>query len=116
VGGQGCTPSWDGTRGALPLTGLGASAGFTPAITFRSNNYDVVRELVVSTGGAAIVPALGHVPDERISATRLPQPSAHRTVFAAYREGSTNPLLVSFLATMRESVPRDAQHLTPLDS
>jgi DNA-binding transcriptional LysR family regulator len=114
LSGQRWITSREGTAGSLSLTRLCASAGFTPAIAFRSNNYDVVRELVVSTGGVAIVPALGHVPDDRIAATRLPQPSAHRTVVAAYREGNTNPSLVNFLATTRRCVPLDAESLTAL--
>jgi DNA-binding transcriptional LysR family regulator len=114
LSGQRWITSKEGTAGALSLTRLCASAGFTPALAFRSNNYDVVRELVGSWGGGAIVPALGHLPDERVDATRLPQPSAYRTVLAAHRKGNTNPLLVSFLTTLRRSVPRDAEYLTQL--
>lgn len=106
--------SREGTAGALALTRLCAAAGFTPEIAYRSNNYDVVRELIVATGGVAVVPALGHAPDERIKVTRLPQGSASRTVLAMHRTGNTNPLLTGFLATMRQAVPSDLDHLSPL--
>lgn len=106
--------SKEGTAGALSVTRLCASAGFTPQIAFRSNNYDVVRELVATTGGVAIVPALGHVPDERIDATRVNQPAAHRTVLAVQRVGNSNPLLNGFLAMVRQAAPGRADHLTPL--
>ncbi|MGP4028671.1 LysR family transcriptional regulator [Actinomadura sp. 3N407] len=105
--------SREGTAGALSLTRLCASAGFSPAIAFRSNNYDVVRELVATTGGVAVVPSLGHAPHERIVATRLAQRSAHRTVLAVHRTGNTNPLLGRFLTTVRQAVPA-GDHLTPL--
>lgn len=106
--------SKEGTAGALSLTRLCASAGFTPDIAFRSNNYDVVRELVATTGGAAIVPALGHVPDERMAATPIIQPSAHRTVLAVHRVGNSNPVLDGFLTMVRQAVPDRVDHLTPL--
>lgn len=103
-----------GTAGALSLTRLCAAAGFTPEIAYRSNNYDVVRELVAATGGVAVAPALGHTPDERITATRLPQDSAYRTVLAMHRAGNTNPLLGDFLATLRHAVPKQLAHLSSL--
>lgn len=103
-----------GTAGALSLTRLCASAGFTPEIAYRSNNYDVVRKLDVATGGVAVVPALGDAPDERITATQLPQDSAFRTVFAMHRSGNANPLFTTFLATMYQAVPSDLDHLSRL--
>jgi DNA-binding transcriptional LysR family regulator len=105
--------SREGTAGASSLARLCASAGFSPSITFRSNNYDVVRELVAATGGVAVVPALGHRDDDRIVASRLTQASAHRTVFAAHRAGNSNPLLSDFLAATRRAVPT-SPHVTSL--
>ncbi len=103
------------TAGALSLTRLCAAAGFTPSVAFRSDNYDVVRELVVATAGVAIVPALGHRPDGRVAASSVSgAPPAHRTVLAAYRRGNTNPMTARFLETLRGVVPRGAEHLTPL--
>lgn len=96
--------SGEGTGGALSLVRLCAAAGFTPTVTFRSNNYDVVRQLVAAALGVAIVPALGHVPDDRILATRLELPSAYRGVVALHREANSNPLLGDVLTTLRQAV------------
>jgi DNA-binding transcriptional LysR family regulator len=96
--------SRDGTDGALSLARLCAAAGFSPRIAYRSNDYDVVRELVAATGGVAVVPALGHSPEPRVAATRLPQRGAHRTVLVAHR-GSPNPLLDGFLTVLGRVVP-----------
>ncbi len=66
-------------------------------------------------GGVAVVPALGHVPDERISAVPLrSHTAAYRTVLAIHREGNSNPVLGDFLAALRQAVPRDADHLLAL--
>ena len=94
--------SRDGTDGALSLARLCAAAGFTPSIAYRSNDYDVVRELVAATRGVAIVPALGHSPDSRVATGRLAQRGAHRTVLVAHR-GAPHPLLVNFLSVVRRT-------------
>lgn len=96
--------SREGTDGALSLARLCAAAGFSPMIAYRSNDYDVVRELVAATGGVAVVPALGHSPEPRVAASRLPQRGAHRTVLVAHR-GSPNPLLDGFLTVLGRVVP-----------
>lgn len=114
LSGQRWIASREGTSGALSLTRLCAAAGFRPEIMVRTNNYDVVRELVVATGGVAVVPALGHHSDERIAAARLPQRGAHRTVHAACRTGSSNPLLGDFLAAAGRALPADSPYLTIL--
>jgi DNA-binding transcriptional LysR family regulator len=97
--------SREGTGGAQSLVRLCAAAGFDAAIAFRSNNYDVVRELVRAGLGVAVVPALGHVPDEGIDATRITQRSAHRDVMALHRAQDGNPLLPMVLRALREAVP-----------
>lgn len=101
------------TAGARSLARLCATAGFDPTIAFRSNNYDVVRELVAATGGVAIVPALGHVPDERILATPMRDRSAYRTVLAVSRAGNSGPLLQALLTLAHQAVPAGAEHLRP---
>ncbi|GAA3551515.1 hypothetical protein GCM10022222_38840 [Amycolatopsis ultiminotia] len=102
------------TAGAQSLSRLCAAAGFSPTIAFRSNNYDVVRELVVATGAVAVVPALAQVPDERVKAVPPTQESAHRTVFVAHRTGSSNLMLDEFLTSAHRSLPSGTDHLTPL--
>jgi DNA-binding transcriptional LysR family regulator len=104
--------SREGTAGAQSLIRLCASAGFDPSILFRSNNYDVVRELVAATGGVAVVPALSHREDERITATGLRQEAAHRRVLVAHRTGNSNPLLKDFLSATRKAVPTGAEHVS----
>lgn len=109
LGGRRWIASREDTDGALSLARLCAAAGFSPAIAYRSNDYDVVRELVAATGGVAVVPALGHSPDPRIAASRLPQRGAHRTVLVAHRvthdRGSPNPLLDGFLTVLFRAAP-----------
>lgn len=105
--------SREGTAGALSLTRLCAAAGFDAAVAFRSNNYDVVRELVSAGLGVAVVPALSHVPSEDIEATRLTQRSAHRQVMALHRAGNSNPLLATMLDALRRAVPASEPYLHP---
>ena len=107
LGGHRWIASREGTDGALSLARLCAAAGFAPAIAYRSNDYDVVRELVAATGGVAVVPALGHAPDPRVAADRLPHRGAHRTVLVAHRavhpRSSPNPLLDGFLTVLHRA-------------
>jgi DNA-binding transcriptional LysR family regulator len=90
-----------GSAGATSLGRLCASTGFAPTIAFRSNNYDVVRELVATGSGVAVVRHSGHRADHRVAAVPLQQEGAHRTLLSARRRGNTNPLLDEFLAWIR---------------
>jgi DNA-binding transcriptional LysR family regulator len=49
----------EGSAGTLALERICASAGFTPRIRYRSNDYDVVRSFVRAGLGVAAVPRLG---------------------------------------------------------
>ncbi|MDR3083268.1 MAG: LysR family transcriptional regulator [Streptomyces sp.] len=102
-----------GTAGAHSLVRLCAAAGFDAQVAFRSNNYDVVRELVARGLGVAVVPALGHAPTKAIQATRLTQRSAHRHVMALHRSGNTNPLLNTMISSLRSAVPDAEPFLHP---
>ncbi|WP_033318241.1 LysR family transcriptional regulator [Streptomyces yerevanensis] len=101
--------SREGTAGALSLTRLCAAAGFEAAVAFRSNNYDVVRELVSAGLGVAIVPGLGRSPgdpsSDAVEATRLAQRSAFRRVMALHRSENSNPLLGTMIRSLRGAVP-----------
>lgn len=108
--------SREGTAGALSLVRLCAAAGFDATVAFRSNNYDVVRELVYAGLGVAVVPALGHAPSADIEATRLTQDAAHRDVMAVHRSESSNPLLVTMLSSLRRAVPANDPYLHPAGS
>ncbi|MGW6906026.1 LysR family transcriptional regulator [Streptomyces sp. NPDC054940] len=105
--------SREGTAGAESAVRLCATAGFEAAVAFRSNNYDVVRELVSAGLGVAMVPGLGHAPSDSIEATRVAQRSAHRTVLALHRGENSNPLLGSMLDALRHAVPADEPFLHP---
>ncbi|MFJ6749493.1 LysR family transcriptional regulator [Streptomyces sp. NPDC091266] len=107
--------SREGTAGARSLTRLCAAAGFDAAVAFRSNNYDVVRELVSAGLGVAVVPALGHVPSDAIEATRLTQRSAHRQVMALHRSENSNPLLATVFDALRRAVPTGEPYLHPAE-
>jgi len=106
--------SAEGTAGANSLTRLCASAGYVPRIQFRSNNYDVVRELVAAIGGVAIVPGLGHREDTRIDAAPLPNGGANRTVVTARRSSDINPLLRDFDSATRHAVSVEMPYVTSL--
>jgi DNA-binding transcriptional LysR family regulator len=108
--------SREGTAGALSLARLCAAAGFDATVAFRSNNYDVVRELVCAGLGVAVVPALGHAPSEGIEATRLTQRAAHRDVMVMHRRETSNPLLVTMLNSLRRAVPTNDSYLRPTGS
>ncbi|MGW5697073.1 LysR substrate-binding domain-containing protein, partial [Streptomyces asiaticus] len=82
-------------------------AGFEAAVAFRSNNYDVVRELVSAGLGVAVVPGLGHAPDDSVEATRLTQRLAFRRVLALHRHENSNPLLGTMIRALRGAVPAD---------
>ncbi|TCP50779.1 DNA-binding transcriptional LysR family regulator [Tamaricihabitans halophyticus] len=102
------------TAGARSLDRLCAAAGFAPSVAFRSDNYDVVRELVATSLGVAVVPALGYLPDPRVSATRVRHPAAYRTVTVSWRRANNNPLLAAAIAALRQAVPADEPYLTPV--
>ncbi|WP_413803372.1 LysR family transcriptional regulator [Streptomyces iranensis] len=103
--------SREGTAGALSLARLCAAAGFEAAVTFRSNNYDVVRELVSAGLGVAIVPGLGHSPGDSVEATRLAQRLAFRRVMALHRHENSNPLLGTMIRSLRGAVPEDEPYV-----
>ncbi|QOV40801.1 LysR family transcriptional regulator [Streptomyces ferrugineus] len=107
--------SREGTAGARSLIRLCAAAGFDAEVAFRSNNYNVVRELVSARLGVAVVPALGHVPSEEIEAVRLTQRSAHRQVMALHRSENSNPLLGTVLGALRRAVPTGEPYLHPAE-
>lgn len=82
------------TRGATTLVRLAASAGFTPQVRLRSNDYTVIAELVRRGLGIALVPTLGLVGHaEDLPRLGLRGIDAHRTISLLYRAANHNPLL-----------------------
>ncbi|MEV6841711.1 LysR substrate-binding domain-containing protein, partial [Streptomyces sp. NPDC051133] len=113
-----CQARWitsrQGTAGALSLTRLCAAAGFEADVAFRSNNYDVVRQLVSADLGVAIVPGLGHTPSESVEATRVAQHSAFRRVMALHRSANSNPLLATVISSLYGAVPGGEPFVHPV--
>lgn len=79
--------------GARCLELLCYQSGFTPRVTSRSNDYDVVRAVVGAGLGVAVIPALASIDDPALRATPLTLPRAGRTMFLIRREDDTNPTL-----------------------
>lgn len=104
---NGSEMSWVASReqtpGARCLETLCNQAGFSPRVTYRSNDYDVVRGLVGAGLGAAVIPALAYA---EVPATRmmpLTLDNAVRTVFLIRRDSDTNPLLETVIHTFRQA-------------
>lgn len=83
------------TAGAHALASLAAGFGFEPRVICRSNDYQVIGNLVARALGVAVVPGLAMPPAPRDAVTRLPVPDlhTHRRVLVLYREHNQNPLL-----------------------
>lgn len=97
------------TAGARSLVRLAAAAGFVPRITFRSNDYSVIRDLVGRDLGVALLPGLA-IPDDRVRVVRIAGWQPYRRVKVLYRKQNTNPLLpiaLTHLARSCEAVAED---------
>lgn len=90
------------TAGARSLVRLAAAAGFVPRITFRSNDYSVIRDLVARDLGVAVLPGLA-IPDDHVRISRIAGWQPHRRVKALYRKQNTNPLLPIALECLAKS-------------
>jgi DNA-binding transcriptional LysR family regulator len=90
--------------GALNLDRLAALAGFVPRISFRSNDYSVVRGLVGAGLGVALVPGLGISDTEGVLPTPLAGRPPRRAVLALHRAASPNPLIAAALEAIRATV------------
>ncbi|OEV03153.1 LysR family transcriptional regulator [Streptomyces oceani] len=85
--------SREGSAGARSLSRLCAGAGFEPRVAFRTNDYDVVRELVRTGLGVAMVPELAVTDSARPGARRLSGEPVGRRIVAVRRAANPNPLL-----------------------
>ncbi|MCV2490967.1 LysR family transcriptional regulator [Geodermatophilus sp. YIM 151500] len=99
--------TWVGTRhgtdGATCLRRMCAEADFEPRVSYRSNDYDVVRGFVRSGLGIAIVPALAHVPDTGVVPARLVGVEAHRHVEVLTRTGRHDPAVHRVVTALHRS-------------
>lgn len=93
-----------GTAGAVNLERVCADAGFHPRVSYRSNDYDVVRALVCSMLGVALVPALSYVEATGVVVRPCAAGSSHRRVSTVTRAGTSNPLIRAVLAALDKSV------------
>ncbi len=80
------------TAGARSLLRMAEASGFTPRIIFRSNDYDVLRDLVARGLGVAMLPGLA-VFGADIRALRPRGWPAFRRVHVLHRHTNGNPLL-----------------------
>jgi DNA-binding transcriptional LysR family regulator len=96
--------SREGTAGEACLRLACASAGFSPRIALRSNNYQAIQALVASGMGVALVPALGYEASlGGVVAQRPADLYAHREVIVLTRVGDTNPVLPLALTSFRNA-------------
>lgn len=96
------------TSGARSLVRWAATAGFTPRIEFRSDDYGVIRDLVARGLGVAVLPALA-VDRDAVRAARPSGWQPNRRVKILYRGQNTNPLLPLALQCLRSSCAELAQ-------
>lgn len=80
----------EGSSGASSLRRICAQADFEPSVDYRSNDYDVVRGLVRSGLGIALVPALGHIVSEGVEVSRVEDLTVRRHVIALRRAAKVN--------------------------
>lgn len=98
--------SGSATGGAEALARLCATAGFSPRIAFRANNYDVLLHLVGDGLGVAIAPDLALRPHPGIRAFRLTSARAFRRILFASRRAQVDGLRAEVTRTLREAWQR----------
>ncbi|GAB7007314.1 LysR family transcriptional regulator [Nocardioides sp. AN3] len=75
----------EGTAGATCLQRICSASGFAPAVSVRSNDYDVIRGFVRSGLGIALIPSLAHVHADDIVATQIDGLEVRRHVVSLSR-------------------------------
>ena len=91
----------EGSAGAANLDRMCAAARFRPRVSFRSNDYAVMRGLVGAALGVAVVPELGIVPDRAVRARPLAGRPVRRRVDVVHRPTAANPLLAAMVSALR---------------
>jgi DNA-binding transcriptional LysR family regulator len=69
-------------------------------VSYRSNDYDVVRGFVRCGLGVALVPALGHVADPGVVTCRLAGMTVYRHVEVLDRPAIRNPAVEGVVAAL----------------
>ncbi|MCW2643690.1 MAG: hypothetical protein JWP76_5996 [Dactylosporangium sp.] len=101
----------EGTSGASCLRRICAGAGFVPQVGYRSNDYDVVTNFVKSRLGIALIPALGHVPDDDVVAAHLEEIQVRRQVIVMHGSTKANPAVIGVVRALQASVQVLAQRM-----
>ena len=80
-----------------------AAAGFTPAVRFQTESYDVAQALVGTGIGVAVVSRLALTNAPGTTHRRLAKRGLHRRVYAATLADSTlTPLVAAFVRLLRD--------------
>jgi len=82
-------------------------------VSYRSNDYDVIRGFVRSGLGIALVPVMGHVEDPGVVTARVSGALVHRHVEILTRTEVGNPAVSGVVAALRISAAavHDREHL-----
>lgn len=91
------------TAGVRHLETLCSRDGFVPRVTYRSNDYDVVRALVAAGLGVAAIPALAHTDAAGTTGTVVPTADAGRTVSLIHNADQTDAPLQVVVRAIRHS-------------
>lgn len=97
-----------GSAGALNLDRLAARSGFTPRVSFRSNDYSVVHGLVAAGLGVAVVPGLAVSATAGVTARLLPGTTRRRVLAlrrSAARDSLADAALSHLLRVVRDYRP-----------
>jgi len=93
------------------LAKLAAHAGFRPNICQEAQQLNGVLALVAAGIGMALVPATMRVVRlPGVSYVPLEDPEAYLLLAIAHRIDDPSPALAQFIATVMETVPREAKH------
>jgi DNA-binding transcriptional LysR family regulator len=100
--------------GAQCLLRLCAARGFSPRVSFRSNDYAVIWGLVGAGLGVALVPRLGLGEGPGVRAVPLAADAPRRHVLALHRSLNTNPLLGPMLSCLTTTSSAYIDDILPL--
>jgi DNA-binding transcriptional LysR family regulator len=100
----------EGTGGAAMMRHLCREAGFEPSVSYRSNNYGVIQDLVRAGLGIALIPALGVCSRSGLHVADICGSPAFREVLVVSSLGSPPALLEAFASCVRTAARETAAH------
>jgi DNA-binding transcriptional LysR family regulator len=101
----------EGTSGASCLRRMCAAAGFVPQVGYRSNDYDVITNFVRSRLGIALIPTLGHVPNDDVIATHIKDAQVRRQVLVLHGSTKANQAVIGVVEALQASVRTLSQRM-----